>query len=129
MTGTRAEWAIWTLAVLATVFFLRAASVLLIPIVIGLLLSYALEPVVAWLERHRVPRLAGASLVLLAILGLLGWGTYTLRANCDSLQRLQPGSLKTHGRQPAPLEHAEANNHNRRRGRFRQRPARAADPP
>jgi predicted PurR-regulated permease PerM len=83
MTRTRAEWsaapALWTLAVLATVFFLRAASLLLIPIVIGFLLSYALEPVVAWLERHRVPRLAGASLVLVTILGLLGWGTYTLR--------------------------------------------------
>ena len=73
--------ALWILAVIATLFFLRAASQLLIPIVLGVLLSYALEPVVAWLERHRVPRLAGASAVMLVLLGLCGWGVYSLRDN------------------------------------------------
>jgi predicted PurR-regulated permease PerM len=60
---------LWVLATLATVFFLRAASQLLIPIVLGVLISYALEPVVAWLSRRRVPRLAGTSLLLLTYSG------------------------------------------------------------
>lgn len=73
--------ALWILAVIATLFFLRAASQLLIPIVLGVLLSFALEPVVAWLERHRVPRLVGASVVMLVLLGLSGWGVYSLKDN------------------------------------------------
>jgi predicted PurR-regulated permease PerM len=57
--------ALWIVAVVATVFLLRAATTLLIPIALAVLVSYALAPVVSWLEDHRVPRLAGAGLVLL----------------------------------------------------------------
>lgn len=71
--------ALWIIAVVASLFFLQAASQLLIPIVLAVLISYALEPVVAWLQRHRVPRLAGAALVLCAIVGLCAWGAYALR--------------------------------------------------
>lgn len=71
--------ALWVLAIVATLWFLRLASQLFIPIVIGVLISYALEPVVGWLVRRRVPRLAAASLVMLVILGLGGWGLYSLR--------------------------------------------------
>jgi predicted PurR-regulated permease PerM len=39
--------ALWVIATIATLFFLRAAATLLIPIVLGVLISYALEPVVA----------------------------------------------------------------------------------
>ena len=74
-----ANHALWILAVLAAIFFLRTASALLIPIALGVLISYALEPVVAWLDRHHVPRLAGTSLLLLLFLGGLGWGAYALR--------------------------------------------------
>jgi predicted PurR-regulated permease PerM len=76
--------ALWILAVLATVLFLRTAKALVIPIALALLISYALEPVVAWLERHRVPRMAGAALVLLLILGAGAGGANTLRD--DALQ-------------------------------------------
>ena len=76
--------ALWILAVVALLFFLRAAAQLLIPIALGVLISYALEPVVAWMERQRVPRLAGASLVLLLIVGAGGWGLYSLKDNVVS---------------------------------------------
>ncbi|MGE3275227.1 MAG: AI-2E family transporter [Vicinamibacterales bacterium] len=71
--------ALWILAVLAAVLFLRTASSLLIPIVVSVLLSYALEPVVEWLACHRLPRFAGAALVLSLLLGLAMWGGYALR--------------------------------------------------
>jgi predicted PurR-regulated permease PerM len=71
--------AVWLIAILVAVFFLRASRQLLIPIVLGVLISYALEPLVAWLERRRLPRVAGASLVLAVLLGVAGWGAYTLR--------------------------------------------------
>jgi predicted PurR-regulated permease PerM len=71
--------ALWILAVVAVMLFLRMASQLLIPIVIAILVSYALEPVVAWLAERRVPRMAGATLVLAVVLGVCGWGAYSLR--------------------------------------------------
>jgi predicted PurR-regulated permease PerM len=83
-TLTAHSVALWVIATVALLYFLRSASQLLIPIVLGVLVSYALEPVVAWLERHRVPRLAATTLVLLALLGPLGWGAYSLRDNVRS---------------------------------------------
>jgi predicted PurR-regulated permease PerM len=71
--------ALWIIATLVTLFFLRAAGQLLIPIVLGVLISYALEPAVAWLARRHVPRLAGTSLIMLVLLGLLAWGVFSLR--------------------------------------------------
>jgi predicted PurR-regulated permease PerM len=77
--GTGVATAIWIVAVVATVFLLRASGQLLIPIVLGVLISYALEPIVAGLHRWHVPRIAGAGLLLAAILALTGWGAYSLR--------------------------------------------------
>jgi predicted PurR-regulated permease PerM len=71
--------ALWVIATIATVFFLRASAQLLIPIVLAVLISYVLEPLVAWLARHRIPRLVGTSLLMLAVLGSVAWGGYTLR--------------------------------------------------
>ena len=70
---------VWVIAAVAIVFLLRAASPLLIPIVLAVLISYALEPVVAWLHRRRLPRVAGASVLLISIVSLTGWGVYSLR--------------------------------------------------
>jgi predicted PurR-regulated permease PerM len=77
--GRSATAAVWILALVALVFLLRAARQLLIPIALGVLISYILEPVVAWLERRRVPRVAGATLLMLAMAGLAAWGVYSLR--------------------------------------------------
>jgi predicted PurR-regulated permease PerM len=70
---------VWVIATVAILFLLRAASQLLIPIVLAVLISYALEPVVAWMHRRRIPRIVGAGLLLSLILALAGWGTYSLR--------------------------------------------------
>ena len=70
---------LWTISIIATLFFLRAAAQLLIPIVIALLLSYMLEPIVKWLVQHRVPRLVATSLIMLTLLGALAWGIFSLR--------------------------------------------------
>lgn len=56
VSSRQSSLALWILAVLATLWFLRAAPSLLIPIALAVLISYALEPAVAWLERHRVHR-------------------------------------------------------------------------
>jgi predicted PurR-regulated permease PerM len=71
--------AMWILATVAVLFLLRAAKTLLIPIVLAALVSAALAPIVMWLERRRVPTLAGAALVMLVILGAFAGGAYSLR--------------------------------------------------
>ena len=79
--------ALWIIATVAVVFLLRAASQLLIPVVLAVLISYALEPVVAWLHRRHVPRIAGAGFLLAGMLALTGWGAYSLRD--DAVQALE----------------------------------------
>jgi predicted PurR-regulated permease PerM len=86
--------ALWILAVLASLFFLRTAKDLVIPIALGLLISYALEPVVAWLERHRVPRMAGAALVLLSILGAAAGAANALRDDAMQIVEATPRAVQ-----------------------------------
>lgn len=81
---------LWTLAVLATMAFLKLAASLVIPMVISILLSYALEPLVAWLHGKRIPRLAGAALVLALLVGGLGFGTYRFGASAGAVVEVLP---------------------------------------
>jgi predicted PurR-regulated permease PerM len=85
---------LWILAVVAILFFLREARTLLIPIALAVLMSYALAPVVTWLERRRVPRLAGAGLVLLLILSAFVGGGYALRQDAKELVEAVPRALE-----------------------------------
>jgi predicted PurR-regulated permease PerM len=84
---------IWTVAVLASLFFLHAARALLIPIALAVLISYALEPVVAWLERYRVPRMLAAALVLAVTLGAISGGAYALRNDAVELVQALPEAI------------------------------------
>lgn len=71
--------AVWVIAAVALLFFLRSASALLIPVAVAVLLSYAAEPAVAALARGGVVRPIGAALVLLLVAGAVAWGIYSLR--------------------------------------------------
>jgi predicted PurR-regulated permease PerM len=71
-------YALTTLMVLACVFTLQWARPLLVPILIGILISYALEPMVHRLVRWRVPHAAAAPLVFVGMLAALGALGYTL---------------------------------------------------
>lgn len=67
--------ALGTLATIAFVFALQWAQDFLVPLLLGILLAYTLNPLVMWLERIRIPRAIGATLVTVAMLaGLAGIG-------------------------------------------------------
>jgi len=70
--------AITTLAAVAALYFIQYAQAVLIPIVLGILVSYSLEPIVSTLFRVRVPRAIGAAVAVLLLIGAIGIGLYTL---------------------------------------------------
>jgi len=55
-------------AVFVVIYFLQWAKPFLVPLLLGILISYALSPVVGWIERVRVPRAIAALLVLSAFI-------------------------------------------------------------
>ncbi|HZR27109.1 MAG TPA: AI-2E family transporter [Vicinamibacterales bacterium] len=73
------------LAVIAVVLMLQYAQAVIIPIVLGLLISYALDPIVNGLEKRHVPRSLGAAILLLTLVGATGYLVYGLRGEVDAL--------------------------------------------
>ena len=73
------------LAVLATVFVLQWASAVFIPLMVSLLLTYALAPLVTRLERMKVSRWIGAAAILLALGGGIAWTAYSLAGSALQL--------------------------------------------
>jgi len=76
--------ALAVLAVLATVFTLRWAQAVVVPVLMGLMFSYALTPLVDRLSRLRIPRAAGAGLVVIGIIVAFAWGGWSLRHEVNS---------------------------------------------
>ncbi|HEX9368910.1 MAG TPA: AI-2E family transporter [Vicinamibacterales bacterium] len=64
-----------SIAVVVTLQYMQAV---LVPIVIGILVAYGLEPFVAALARARIRRSIGAGIVLTALVGILGLAVYAL---------------------------------------------------
>ena len=67
------------LALLASLFVLHWAKAVFIPLMVGLIFSYALSPLVNWMESRRVPRWLGAAVLLLAIIGAMTGVAYSLK--------------------------------------------------
>ncbi|AJG23191.1 AI-2E family transporter [Cupriavidus basilensis] len=64
----RGDLALTILAVLASLYTLHLASAFVIPVVLAVVVAYMLDPLVTVLCARRIPRVLGASLVLLALL-------------------------------------------------------------
>ncbi|MBE0612677.1 MAG: AI-2E family transporter [Burkholderiales bacterium] len=87
--------ALTVLAGIALVAALYLARAFFVPLLIGILTSYALRPVVDWLEAHYVPRAAGAALALLAVVGSLSWIGYALSGDTAAMiERLPEAARK-----------------------------------
>jgi predicted PurR-regulated permease PerM len=72
--------ATFVLAVIAVVLFLQWAQAVLIPITLSVFLSYALTPIVNWLQKKaKLPKAVGAAATLAVILGAVGWGLNSLQ--------------------------------------------------
>ena len=70
--------ALTLLAAAAVMWILNWAREVFIPIVVSVLISYALEPVVASLMRMRLSRVLASVVVMALLSGTLGYGAYVL---------------------------------------------------
>jgi predicted PurR-regulated permease PerM len=98
------------LAVLATLYTLHWAKDVFIPVLLGLMASYALTPLVDCLERWRQPRVLASALVLVAIVSSICLTSYRLSDDAgeliaslpevaqklrQTLQKTEPGQART----------------------------------
>jgi predicted PurR-regulated permease PerM len=69
---------ITVIAVIGTILMLQYAKPVLIPVVIGVLISYVLAPAVTSMANRGIHRAVGAFIILGLISAAIGWGVYTL---------------------------------------------------
>ncbi|WP_198086764.1 AI-2E family transporter [Variovorax sp. E3] len=104
------------LAVLASVFALQWGQAVFIPLMLSLLLTYALSPLVDMLHRWKLPRWIGAALVLTGLFGGIGWTGYSLSGSASQLldslpvaaQKLGQAMRRDKNASATPLESVQA---------------------
>jgi predicted PurR-regulated permease PerM len=77
----RHSFALNVLAVCAVIVLLRYMQEVLIPFVLAGLTFYALDPMVDWLQRRRIPRAIAAAVLLLSLVAAASAMGYVLRDN------------------------------------------------
>ncbi len=82
------------LAMLASIFVLHWAKEVFIPVMLSVLFSYALSPVVNWMELKRVPRWLGAAVLMVAIGGSIGTTAYLLSNQAAQLVNALPAAAQ-----------------------------------
>src|SRR5688500_2996436 len=90
------------LAVIGIVAALYLARAFFVPLLIGILARYALRPFVDWLKALRIPRAAGAALVLGVIVAGLAWAVVSLGDDATAIVASLPDAarkVRQHGRE------------------------------
>ena len=82
------------LSVLAVIFMLHWARAIFIPLMLGVMISYALYPPVNLMQKWRIPRAVGAAVLLLCIVGGTGALVYSLSADAVKLIETLPDAAQ-----------------------------------
>jgi len=82
------------LAFFASLFVLHWAKAVFIPVMLGVLFSYALSPWVNWMEIKRVPRWLGAAVLLVAICGGIGSTAYSFSDEATQMVEALPAAAQ-----------------------------------
>lgn len=77
--------ALLILTTLAVVFALQWAQSFVITLLLGILLSYTLNPLVTRLEQIKIPRVIGSTIVIVAVIFSLVFAAYGLRGQVQSI--------------------------------------------
>src|ERR1700741_310800 len=76
---TVTEITLVAIAICAAIAFARVAQPFLVPVVMGILLSYMLRPLVSMLERIRIPRFVAATMGIAILVSLITPTIYAVR--------------------------------------------------
>ena len=82
------------LSVVAVVASLYLGRAFFVPLLLGILASYALNPVVAWLVAVRIPRAVAAALVLAVLLGSTSWVVISLSDDAAAMIEKLPEAAR-----------------------------------
>src|SRR5262245_28564933 len=82
------------LAVVATILTLKLGEQFFIPLVVSVLVSYALDPIVSWVARRGLPRALAAALVLIVTVGGTGAALYSLRDEVATIVQQLPEAAR-----------------------------------
>jgi predicted PurR-regulated permease PerM len=104
------------LATVAFVFALQWAQNFFIPLVFSILISYTLTPVVTWLERIKIPRIVGTTLVLITLLCGAAAVANSLRGEFrsilvrlpDAAHQISQAITKSQDGQPSAMQQMQA---------------------
>ena len=94
------------LALLASVYALHWARAVFIPLLLGVMLSYALSPVIDRFHRWRLPRVLGAAVLLIAVVTGFGSMIYTLSDDAATLVESLPEAAQKLGQALRPTRGA-----------------------
>jgi predicted PurR-regulated permease PerM len=107
-----AQFMLAGIALIAALYFGRA---FIVPLLIGILISYTLRPVIDRLHSLHLPRPIGAALVLLALVGAVTWIGYSLSDQATVLieklpvaaHKLREDMSSTRGSVPTALQNVQ----------------------
>lgn len=86
--------AVGVMTVIVTVAALYLARAFVLPLLIGVLASYALSPLVNGLEAMRIPRAMAAALVLAILVGGSSWVAYSLHDDMEAMIEKLPEAAR-----------------------------------
>ena len=77
--------ALTIMTTIAVVFALQWAEKFFIPLLLGIIIAYTLNPLVVWLERVKIPRVLGTIIVMLAVLCGSAFMTISMRDQVQTI--------------------------------------------
>jgi predicted PurR-regulated permease PerM len=87
--------ALTILATVAVVGALDLAQSFFVSLLLGILIAYTLNPLVAYLERIRLPRVVGTIVVMVGLVAALAGGGYSLRGQMQAIIEQLPVAART----------------------------------
>ena len=108
--------ALGILATVAIVFALAQAKSVVISLLLGILFAYTLNPLVVWLERIKIPRVLGTSIVMMTVVCALVLGAFSLRGQMQAIleqlpeaaTKLSAGIARINKGQFTSMQHVQA---------------------
>src|SRR5690554_6419736 len=89
------------------IVFLDWAQNVLLPLVAGIMISYALDPLVSFLDRLRIPRPISAALVLSALLAILALAAMPLQTEAIKMLERIPDAVQQFERESSRQPQSE----------------------